>query len=104
MAGAPLELTRSPTNNAAGFSLEPSQLADHLLSVRPDATRDFAQAEAALYRRILTESASYIVDVASQLPSFTERTLGEVLKRENQLISITKEILAKATLLERRQP
>ena len=39
------------------------------------------------------ESCAYIVDIASQLPAFNEHTFAEVLKREDQLLARTDEIL-----------
>jgi RecG-like helicase len=76
-------------------NLQPTQLAHYVLAMaKPNATRDFSAAEEALYKRIIQESCGYIVDIASQLPSFTERTFAEVLKRENQILDKTNEILA----------
>jgi len=73
--------------------LDPSELGRYLLDSCPDATRDFSEAETALYRRIVSESASYVVDIASQLPMFSERTLAEVLKRERLLLDKADQIL-----------
>jgi hypothetical protein len=73
--------------------LEPIQLAHYMLNVNPDATRDFSEAATELYRRIMKESCTFIVDIASQLPTFTERSFAEVLRRENQLIGISQDIL-----------
>jgi hypothetical protein len=73
--------------------LDPSELERYLLDSRPNATRDFSEAETALYQRIISESASYIVDIASQLPTFAERTFAEVLKREKLLLDRTDQIL-----------
>lgn len=42
---------------------------------------------------IIKESCVYCVDIASQLPAFTERTFAEVLKREDQIVARTEEIL-----------
>ncbi len=53
----------------------------------------FSEAEGHLYERIIKESCQYIVDIASQLPHFTERTLAEILQREGQLITIAEKIL-----------
>ena len=64
------------------YDLDPSKLRKHFLSNRPDATRDFSEAETALYHSIISDASQYIVDIASQMPSFTERTFAEVLKRE----------------------
>jgi hypothetical protein len=67
-------------------NLEPTKLAKHILDAYPPATQFFNTTETALYERVINESCTYIVDVASQLPAFTERTFAEVLKREDQLL------------------
>ena len=74
-------------------NLEPTELARHVLTTQPTATRDFSAAGTALYQRIIQESCAYIVDIASQLPAFTEHTFAEVLKREDQLINKAELIL-----------
>jgi len=74
-------------------NLEPTKLAKHVLSAYPTATQLFSGAETAFYQRIIEESCAYIVDIASQLPAFTEHTFAEVLKREDQLILRTNEVL-----------
>lgn len=72
-------------------NLDPNELT-RLLSDLPtrqaiaDPTVNFSEAETALYHRVLSESAQCMVDIASQLPSFTERTFAEVLKREDLLL------------------
>jgi hypothetical protein len=64
-------------------NLQPTQLEQYMVSTNPNATRDFSEAATFLYQRILKESCTYIVDISSQLPSFTEHTFAEVLKRED---------------------
>jgi len=66
-------------------NLQPVQLARHVLALRPDATRDFSAAETAFYQRMVQECCTYSVEIASRLPSFSERTFAEVLKREDQI-------------------
>jgi len=73
--------------------LDPSELGQYLLDSRPEATRDFSEAETALYHRIISESAAYVVDIASQFPTFTERTFAEVLRRERVLLDKAGQIL-----------
>src|SRR5258708_1485268 len=74
-------------------NLEPRLLAEHLFAVSPTATRDFSAAETTLYKRSIDETSQYIVDIASQLPTFNERTFGELLKRQNQLQDVADQIL-----------
>jgi hypothetical protein len=73
--------------------LDPIALSDYLLDANETATRDFSEVESELYRRTIFEVSQAIVDIASQLPHFTERTIAEILKRENQLLGIALEIL-----------
>ena len=77
----------------AEHDLEPSKLAKYLIDAHPAVNRQFSQSELALYQRIISESSELIVDIASQLPAFTERTFAEVLKRENILLARTEQIL-----------
>ncbi|MBI5302762.1 MAG: NACHT domain-containing protein [Chloroflexi bacterium] len=74
-------------------NLEPTELAKYLLGNRPGTTNLFSEPEESLYRRIISETSRLIVDIASQLPTFTERTFAEVLKREDSLLAITDRIL-----------
>ena len=79
-------------------NLEPTVLAQFVLDAYPVPTYSFGEAATELYRRIIHETCTYIVDIASQLPKFTERGFAEVLKPENQIISI-----GEATLAELRK-
>ncbi|HEU5229140.1 MAG TPA: NACHT domain-containing protein, partial [Ktedonobacteraceae bacterium] len=74
-------------------NLQPIEVARYLLNAYPPASYHFSDAEGRLYERIISEACTYIIDIASQLPQFTERTLAEVLKREGQLIAIAEKIL-----------
>ena len=80
----------------AQHSLEPSQLSawfnQHTLPPVPegaappdDPTRGFDDDQKTLYNRLLYDAAQYIVDLGSQFPSFTEKTLSEVLQRQDQI-------------------
>lgn len=75
-------------------NLDPIALSQYLLDSNKTATRDFSEAESELYTRTMFECSQSIVDIASQLPHFTERNIAEILKRENQLLDIAVEILA----------
>src|SRR5260370_10946986 len=74
-------------------NLDPTKLAKHILASYPMATQSFSATETEFYKRIIYEACAYIVDIASQMPSFTDRTLAEILNRENQLISRCEQIL-----------
>jgi energy-coupling factor transporter ATP-binding protein EcfA2 len=75
-------------------NLDPNRLAQHLLSFAKEEIRLFSTDEVILYRRLVQETSKYIVDIASQLPTFTERTFAEVLKRQDTLRDIAETILA----------
>jgi len=74
-------------------SLEPVVLAKYLLESNPLAITFFSAAETSLYERIIREVSQYIIDIASQLPRFNERTFGEMLKRQNVLTDVAEQIL-----------
>jgi len=74
-------------------NLEPTELAKHVFAGHSIAAQPFSETERAFYQRIIEVSCVYIVDIASQLPAFTERTFAEVLKRQDQLLARTDEIL-----------
>jgi hypothetical protein len=73
--------------------LDPTQLTRHLLEYHPFATQHFSTMEAVLYKRIISESSQYIIDIASQLPTFMERNFAEVLKRDRRLFDVTNQTL-----------
>src|SRR3989440_3493000 len=77
----------------AHYNFEPAEVAKLLLQTHPAQSYHFSDTEGRLYERIIAESCEYIVDIASQLPQFNERTLAEILKREGQLITIAEKIL-----------
>jgi hypothetical protein len=77
----------------AARNLEPIALAKYLLRFQPEAVRDLSEPERDFFNRAVSETSRSIVDIASRLPTFNERTFAEVLKRETQLIAITEEIL-----------
>src|SRR6266498_723184 len=77
----------------ASFNLEPVELAKFLLVQESKKTRDFSQTETNLYHRIIQETSRYIIDISSQLPSFTESTFSEVLRREDYLVKTVNRIL-----------
>jgi Leucine-rich repeat (LRR) protein len=77
----------------AQSNLDQAALAQHILASHPTATQYFNETETSFYQLIITKSCEYIIDIASQLPAFTEHTFAEVLKREDQLIAKTDQIL-----------
>ena len=67
-------------------NLEPERLLSYLRDLHPNRTKNFSKEETEFFERILSEVCQNILDIASDLPSFTERTLSEILKRETELI------------------
>src|SRR5579872_2374886 len=61
------------SNILVQHNLEPSELTKYLLE-HPIGIEGFNDTEKSLYRSIISESCQYIVDIASQLPTFTEKT------------------------------
>jgi len=74
-------------------NLDPTRLEKHIIVTHPTAAGLLGEAATAFYLRIIRESCTYIVDIASHLPSFTERSFAEVLKRQDEIIHKCNEIL-----------
>ncbi len=74
--------------------LDPVELSNYLRERGADETRLFSADETELYRRIINETSSYIVDTAAQLPAFTERSFAEVLTSQDRLIAAVERVLA----------
>jgi hypothetical protein len=89
-----LSLARLTTEILLKHDLQPIQLENYLQNSNPSATKDLGSAGTSLYRRIIHECCLYIINISSQLPSFTESTFGEVLKREALIIGKVDEALA----------
>ena len=85
----------------AWHDLEPVEIAHQLLTDHPARSYHFSDIEGRLYEQIVGESCQYIVDIASQLPHFTERTLAEVLTRERHLVEIAERIVQEVTRLRK---
>ncbi len=60
----------------------------------------FNEDEQQLYRRILSESAQSIIDLAIQLPLFTEHTITEVLKRESAIQEAVDSVLSEVRRIQ----
>lgn len=85
-------------------NLDPSDLAQYLWE-HPSGIQHFDDTEVSLFKRIISESCERIVDIASQFPTVTEQTLAEVLKRENYLLNIAKQVLEEVRhMLEQADP
>jgi hypothetical protein len=83
----------------ARYDLEPIEIARQLLQDHPASSCHFSDTEERLYERTISESCQYIVDIATQLPHFTERTLAEVLIRERHLLEIAERVVREVTRL-----
>lgn len=88
-----IEAAQITSELLAQKDLDPAKLAGHMKSSNPQVSLHFGEDETYLYERLISEASQRIVDVASRLPTFNERTLSEVLRRENQLLSTTATVL-----------
>ncbi|HWS83193.1 MAG TPA: NACHT domain-containing protein [Ktedonobacteraceae bacterium] len=84
------------------LNLDPSRLATYLLDKHPATGYHFNETETLLYQRIISESCAYIVDIASQLPTFNKDTSVEILKREGQILGIANEILQEVSWMRKQ--
>ncbi len=85
--------SRISTKLLAERNLQPARLAQHMLAINPNVIRDFSAAGVSLYERLIKESSTYVVDIASQLPSFTTDTFATVLKREDLILDKADQLL-----------
>lgn len=89
-----LNNSKIDTRLLAENDLEPINLLKYLRELNPQRTKNFSQDETVFFERILSDVCQNIIDIASELPGFTEQTLAEVLKREGDLIQKADLILA----------
>lgn len=75
------------------INLDATKLTKHLLALYTKDMRQFTAVEQAFYERVISEASQCIVDIASNLPNFTERSISEILKREERLMNIAMQIL-----------
>jgi len=80
-----LNKSRLSTELLLKQNLQPTLLEQYLDAVNPNVTRGLSEAGTFLYQWVLQECCTYIIDISSQLPSFVEHSVGEVLKRENMI-------------------
>ena len=62
----------------------------------------FNENELNLYRKVISEASQYMVDIASNLPKFTETTFAEVLKRQSQILERASAILEEVKLMRQK--
>jgi len=73
--------------------LDPVELARHLIVGSKSFTVGLSSSEVALFERIIGESSRYIVDMASQLPAFSETSFAELIQKGDQLVETAGRIL-----------
>ena len=93
LVGETLKKVRIDPQLLAEQDLEPMKLAQYVLNFDTKVPLHLSRIETELYCRTISEASQRIVDIASHLPTFYERTAAEILKRENQLLTIAKETL-----------
>jgi hypothetical protein len=60
-----------------------------------DATRDLSWGGTQLYDRVLARCCAYILEIADKLPRFQTGALGELLKRDSQILARLEDVLAR---------
>lgn len=90
-------INRAPLRGDALFAgnLDASYLDRYLRSQVPGLTRGLSQSGRDLYGLLLRESCGYVIEIARGLPSFSADALTEVLRRETDILSGIREILAR---------
>jgi len=74
--------------------LAPRKVLALLHESQPDTCASLDIDETAFYERMIEEASQQIVDVASQLDFFTERTYAEILQRERQILEAVDRMIA----------
>ena len=69
-----------------GKDLDPTKLAEHLVSQAESALSSLPPERIQLFRRIVQEASESIIDIAQVLPNFSERTFAELLRRDRVLM------------------
>ena len=80
--------------------LNPKRLAEYLSISHPNATSGFFESQEQLYKYILNEISSKIVDVSAELPSFSEQSIAEILRGQDRLLLIVQDILERTRHIE----
>lgn len=84
--------------------LDPSELTNFLLELpgSKGGNPKYASTETGdkhtIYYLILSEATKIIIDLSENLPHFTRDTLAEILKKDHEILEITKEICARIDL------
>ena len=66
-------------------NLDASQISKRLLAASQSAVSQMGEAETELFRRVLAETCSAVVGVASELPAFTEASITSLLKSQDRV-------------------
>ncbi len=74
-------------------NLDPSALLRYYAPFSKRYTAHLSSAELAVFEILLGETVYYIVEVSSQLPGFSEKAFGEVLRREDLIINTVLQVL-----------
>jgi len=80
-------------------NLDAEKLANYFKKLHPRITQDLSYVETGLYERILFEVCHNIVDLASELPAFSENVFSEILQREDILINKTDSVIVEVRWL-----
>jgi hypothetical protein len=79
----------------ADIDLSPSRVLHRLQVLGSERSQQFNDAENNLLIAVLQEASQQIVDIASKLSLFTERTFVEILRRQSQMKTAVDEVVAK---------
>jgi len=74
-------------------NLDPLTLERHIRKSNPSATRDLSAGGTALYGRVISEAAAYVIEIADKLPHFEATAFGELLRHDQQILKLINEVL-----------
>jgi hypothetical protein len=81
-----LKGTRIDSELLISNNLQPTNLVSYLEKRNPEAEDGLSQHQSDLMKRVVSEVCQSIIDIASQLPLFSERAFSEILRREENLL------------------
>ena len=73
--------------------LEPRHIEKSLESISREKIKDLDEIQRSMFKIILRECCSYVVEIESTLPSFNLSSTREILKREGTIIELVKKVL-----------
>jgi hypothetical protein len=99
-----LDRTKITAELLAQKDLDPLKLAAHFITEADEQLALLPDPRIALFRRVIEEASQSIVDMAHQLPNFTERTFSELLRGNRVLVDAAARTLRELERIRSQAP